>query len=109
MQATTVEVLVTKAKFDPQIAVAVAEAIDMAINSAQLITVPVLDARLAALEARLDARFAGIDERFKTFEAQVGEKLSVFKSEIIRWVFLVMLGNVALSTGAQALLNTLQR
>jgi hypothetical protein len=27
------------------------------------------------------------------------------KSELIRWVFLVMLGNVALSAGATAILN----
>jgi hypothetical protein len=27
------------------------------------------------------------------------------KAELVRWVFLVMLGNVALSTGATALLN----
>jgi hypothetical protein len=30
------------------------------------------------------------------------------KAELVRWVFLVMLGNVALSAGATALLNVLQ-
>jgi hypothetical protein len=30
------------------------------------------------------------------------------KAELVRWVFLVMLGNVALSAGATALLNALQ-
>jgi hypothetical protein len=30
------------------------------------------------------------------------------KAELVRWVFLVMLGNVALSLAANAVLNTLQ-
>jgi hypothetical protein len=35
-------------------------------------------------------------------------RLSAVKAELVRWVFLVMIGNVALSTGATALLNALQ-
>ena len=105
MQAATVEVLVHKGKFDPQIAVAVAEAIDMAISSSQLVTVPILDSRFAAL----DARFAAMDARFTTSEARVDAKLESLRAELVRWVLLVMLGNVALSTGAAAILNYLQR
>ena len=98
MQAATVEVLVTKAKFEPAVALAVAEAIDMAIAESQLVTIPVLDARFSVLEARIDAKFSASDT-----------KMQAIKAELVRWVFLVMLGNVALTAGITAILNALQR
>src|SRR5690242_16070816 len=52
-QAETVDLLVRKAKFEPQVALAVAEAIDNAMTNSQLVTVPVLDARLADLRAEI--------------------------------------------------------
>jgi hypothetical protein len=87
MHAAAVEVLIRKSKFEPQVALGIAEAIDMAIQSAQLVTVPILDARLASLEAKVEG----------------------VKAELVRWVFLVMLGNVALSAGVTAILNAVQR
>lgn len=98
MHAATVEVLINKAHLEPETAVAFAEAFDMAICNAQLVTVPVMDMRFAAFEAKMDVRFA-----------QVDAKLEQFKAELVRWVFLVMLGNVALSVGATAVVNFLQR
>jgi len=74
MQAEIVETLVEKAKFEPTVAVAIAEAIDMAIAGPQLVTVPVLDAHL---------------ERVK------GEIVR----DLVRWVLLVMMSQVAISTG----------
>ncbi len=108
MHATTVEVLVSKACLEPDIAVAFAEAIDMAISNSQLVTVPVFDARFVMFEAKMEARFAAIDARFRELEAKFDAKLEKCKAELVRWVFLVMLGNVALSAGATALLNALQ-
>jgi hypothetical protein len=80
MQAAVVEALIERAKFAPTVALALADAMDTAMNGAQLVTVPLLDARLEAL-----------------------------KAELVRWVFLVMLGNVALTAGVTAVLNALQR
>jgi hypothetical protein len=91
MHAAAVEVLIRKSKFEPQVALGIAEAIDMAIQSAQLVTVPILDARLLALEARMDAKMGGV------------------KADLVRWVFIVMLGNVALTAGVTAILNAVQR
>jgi hypothetical protein len=91
MHAAAVDVLIRKSKFEPQVALGIAEAIDMAIESAQLVTVPILDARLLAMEARLEARMGGI------------------RAELVRWVFVVMLGNVALTAGITAILNSVQR
>ena len=90
MQAATVAILVEKAEFKHATAVAVAEAIDVAIAGAGLVTVSVLDARLGELKAELQRQIQEV------------------KAELVRWVFVVMLGNVALSAGATALLNALQ-
>ncbi len=70
MQAATVGILIEKAKFDPQVALAIAEAIDNERQESQLVTIPVLDARLADL-----------------------------KSELVRWVFLATVGQVTMLTG----------
>ena len=109
MHAATVELLVQKAHLDPDTALAIATAIDMALQNAQLVTVAVLDARFAAFEAKIDARFAAIDARFVALEAKMNAALQKTKAEeLVRWVFLVMLGNVALSVAANAVVNALQ-
>jgi hypothetical protein len=123
MHAATVEILVNKAHLEPDVAVAFAEAFDMAIANAEMVTVPVMDIRFAAVDARfaaVDARFvaleAKMDARFETFEArmkagfaEMDAKIEKRTADLVRWVLLVMLGNVALSTGATAVLNFLQR
>jgi hypothetical protein len=60
------------------VAIGIAEAIEVSMNLTQLVTVPILDARLQAL-----------------------------KAELVRWVFLAMVGNVALSTGTAAVLKAM--
>jgi hypothetical protein len=119
MHAATVELLVQKAHLEPDTALAIATAIDMALHNAQLVTVAVLDARFMASEAKIDARFAAseaktearfaaVDGRFSALEAKMDAALEKTKAELVRWVFLVMLGNVALSVAANAVLNVLQ-
>jgi hypothetical protein len=78
IHAEAVEILVSKGKFEPQVAIGIAEAIEVSMNRTQLVTVPILDARLQEL-----------------------------KVELVRWVFLAMLGNVAISTGSAALLKAI--
>lgn len=138
MHAATVEVLINKAHLEPDVAVAFAEAVDMAISNAQLVTVPVLDnrfatfqanvdSRFAAFEAKVDVRFAAVDARFVALEAKMDARFETFEArmnagfaevdakiekrtaDLVRWVLLVMLSNVALSTAATAVLNFLQR
>jgi hypothetical protein len=112
MHAATVELLVQKAHLDPDTAIAIATAIDMALQNAQMVTVAVLDARFLAFEAKMDARFAASeakwDARFLAFEAKMDAALQKAKAELVRWVFLALLGNVALSVAANSLQNTLQ-
>jgi hypothetical protein len=94
LHVVAVEILIEKAKFEPKVALGIAEAIEASIMHAQLVTVPILDARLQELKSdvlRLGAEFE--------------TKLERTKAELVRWVFLVMLGNVALTAGATAVLN----
>jgi hypothetical protein len=57
MQAQTIELLSGKGKFSMEQALTLAEAMDGVIEKAQFVTIPILDARLDALEAKLDAKF----------------------------------------------------
>jgi hypothetical protein len=55
LRVATVDLLVEKARFEPQVAVAVAQAIDVAMEDKMqdFVTVPVLDARLSEVETRI--------------------------------------------------------
>ena len=70
MQAVMIDLLSGKGKFPTEQALALAEAIDMAIEKTQFVTVPILDARFAAVDVRLEARFAAIDARFAAVDAR---------------------------------------
>src|SRR3954471_1678760 len=55
IHAEAVEILVRKSRFEPEVALGVAEAIEVSINLAQLVTVPVLDARVHELKTEIQA------------------------------------------------------
>ena len=86
VNAVAVELLIEKGGFEPRVALGIAEAIETSMNQAQLVTIPVLDTRVAQLETKIES----------------------VKADLIRWVFVVMLGNVALNAIAAALLNAFQ-
>jgi len=147
IQAATVGILIEKSKFEPEVALGVAEAIDLAMTQAQFVTVPILDARiheiktelrvlaekvdtkldtstyqadmqrfsaefnarLAALEARFDTKLAQLeaklDAKFAALDAKIDTKLAQLEAKLVRWVFLVMVGSVAVSLAANTLMN----
>jgi hypothetical protein len=70
VRAVAIEVLSQKGRFPSDQALAVVEVIDMAIADAQFVTVPILDARLAAMESRWDARFNALEIKFHGLEAR---------------------------------------
>ena len=86
VNAVAVELLIDKGGFEPRVAIGIAEAIETSMNQAQMVTIPMLDIRVAQLEAKIES----------------------VKADLIRWVFVVMLGNVALNAIAAALLNEFQ-
>ena len=83
----SVQLLIDKGGFEPRVALGIAEAIEASMNQAQVVTIPVLDTRVAQLEAKIES----------------------VKAELVRWVVGVMLGNVALNVAiAAALLSAFQ-
>jgi hypothetical protein len=145
VNAAAVEILIEKGRFEPEVALCIAKAIEASMMHAQLVTVPIFDARLQelsaqtrmslmSLEAAIDRKFGQVECKFGELDAKIdlkfgeldakidrkwgeldgkidrrcGEletKMEGIKAELIRWVFLAMLGNVALSAGATAVLN----
>ena len=76
MKIATVEILIEKAHFEPQVAVAVAQAKDEAmegkVRETPWVTVPILDARLAELKSEIRAELGEIRAEL---HGKVGELL----------------------------------
>jgi hypothetical protein len=62
MEAVAMDKLIEKGDLSPQVALAVAEALDITIKAANLATVPMLDARFAQQDAKMEARFGSIEK-----------------------------------------------
>jgi hypothetical protein len=84
----------------------------LAVTQAQFVTVPILDARLhgvsaeiRVLEGKLDASTKEYKADMQRLGAELNAKLAAMEAKLVRWVFLVMLGNVALSLAATTVLN----
>jgi hypothetical protein len=116
IHAAAVGILIEKGRFEPEVALGIAEAIEATMTHAQLVTIPILDARLhefraemrvslMALESKLDAGLQELRSEMLRLESRFESRLEQTKAELVRWVFLTMLGNVALSAAATALLN----
>jgi hypothetical protein len=124
MQAATVELLTRKAQFSGEQALAVAEAIDMAIADQQLVTVPILDARFAAqegkvnarfaaMDAKMDAGFAAVDARFADFGAKVDARFAALEARLDRFrlqiIIAILIGHVALGPVGMAIVEAIRR
>ncbi len=105
IHAEAVEILVRKARFEPEVALGVAEAIEVSITMAQFVTVPVLDARLQGLKYELKAEIQELRTELKTQGAGLNTAMEETRAELVRWVFLTMLGNVALGAFASQVLK----
>lgn len=137
-QVAAVDLLMNKGEFEPQVALAIAEAVAVTMIEAQVVTVPVLDARVAAL----DARVAALDHKIDLVESRLEKKIELVrvnlenklelvrtqlenkidvavarlekineasKAELVRWVFTVMVGSVLLQAIAAAIVNGFMR
>ena len=82
MHAGMIDLLSAKGKFPPEQAVVLAEAIDMAIEKAQLVTVPILDARLAAVNTRSDSLEAKVTAKIDASEAQLTAKIHASEAQL---------------------------
>ena len=66
MEAAAMDKLVEKGDLSPQVARAVAEALDITIKAANLATAPMLDARFAQQDAKMEARFSSIEKSIES-------------------------------------------
>jgi hypothetical protein len=66
MEAVAMDKLVEKGDLSPQVARAVAEALDITIRAANLATIPMLDARFAQQDAKMEARFNSIEKSLES-------------------------------------------
>jgi hypothetical protein len=64
--------------------------------------------RFGELESKVDRTFGELDAKIDRRCGELETAMERIKAELIRWVFLVMLGNVALTAGAAAGLNALR-
>jgi hypothetical protein len=63
---------------------------------------------LMSLENKLNASIQELKSDMLRMDVRFEARLEQTKTELVRWVFLFMLGNVALTAGATALLNALK-
>jgi hypothetical protein len=93
MQAATIETLMNKGGFQPEVAIAIGEAMDQTLAHAQVVTVPMLDARFATFESRINDRFARLESemnhRFTAFDV----KLARMQTRLILWIITITVGN----------------
>jgi hypothetical protein len=66
MEAAAMDKLIEKGGATPQLAQAIGEALDITLKAANLVTVPMLDARLAQLESKMEARFSSLEKAIES-------------------------------------------
>ncbi len=111
MKVATVDILIEKAHFEPRVAVAVAEAMDEAIDGkmheSQLVTVAILDSRLADLKSELVGDMHSLRGEMHSMKSELRSEMHAMKSElrgemhamkgdILRHMYTAMLGQLAL-------------
>ena len=109
-----------KGGFEPEVALSIAEAIEVSVVHALFVTVPILDARLQTLKAEtsvslmsLETKLSASIQELKTdlkteaerTRTELKTEMEKTKAEVVRWVFLAMLGSMALSAGATTVLK----
>ena len=94
MEAVAMDKLIEKGDLSPQVARAVAEALDITIKAANLATVPMLDARFAQQEARFAQQDAKMEARFSSIEKSI-ESTKVWATLLYVGLAAVVFGGLA--------------
>jgi len=66
MEAAAMNKLVETGEIRPQLAQAIAEALDITLKAMNVVTVPMLDARLAQQDAKMEARFGALEKSIES-------------------------------------------
>jgi len=82
-----VDTLIQEADFSPRVALAVVKAMGSVVEQSQIVTVPVLDSRVAKLTAEIDSRFAAlraeVDSRFAEARAEMDARFAEARAEML--------------------------
>ncbi len=120
IHAEAVDILVRKGRFEPEVALGIAEAIEVSFTLEQLVTVPILDARLQELRHELKSDIQTLRAEIQAirveFRGELSSELGKLRAELhveihkvaadlTRWVLLTMLGSVALSMSGNWLMR----
>jgi hypothetical protein len=96
MKAATLETLQQEGRLAPQQALAVAEAIDVALAEAQFVTVPIMDARFDVMDARMDTKIealkGGLELKIEALRNGFDKRLASLE---IRLILAVVLSSLA--------------
>jgi hypothetical protein len=94
MEALAMDKLVEKGDLSPQVAFAVAEALDITIKAANLAKVPMLDAHFAQQEVRFAQQEAKMEARFGSIEKSI-ESAKVWATLLYAGLAAVFFGGLA--------------
>ena len=88
-RAEPIDTLMNKGNFEPQVALAIAEAVAVIMTDAQVVTVPVLDARVAELKAcmtqldhKTDLVNVGLETKIERVRMDLEAKIDRVKAEL---------------------------
>lgn len=82
IHAEAVDILVRKSHFEPEVALGVAEAIEVSINLTQVVTVPLLDERLQDLRHDVKSEFAQLRTELATLRADMLSEFGRMRTEM---------------------------
>jgi hypothetical protein len=134
-QAAAIDLLMNKGQFEPQVAVAIAEAVALTMTEAQVVTVPVLDSRLVALDHKVDLVESRLEKKIDLLRVNLETRIELVKmelenkidaavtrlekaievtsaatqAELVRWVFIATVGSVFLQGMTSAIVNGFMR
>jgi LPS O-antigen subunit length determinant protein (WzzB/FepE family) len=78
-QAAAVDLLMNKGEFESQVALAIAEAVAIIMTEAQVVTVPVLDSRVAALDHKTDLVESRLGKKIDLVESRLEKKIELVR------------------------------
>jgi hypothetical protein len=82
MQVATLDILVDRAHFDPQVARAIGEAIESEIRAHAPVTEPVLDKKIDGLRVDLESQRVGLDRKIDELYVGLDRKIDALRANL---------------------------
>jgi hypothetical protein len=82
LNAAAVELLIEKGGFEPRVALGIAEAIETSMTQAQIVTVPILDARIQEFRADMRSCFQQLEMKIERNKIELEGQIERTKTEL---------------------------